>query len=91
MKVEITLEKSKLSVSPKSFFYISGTICKKDGDCGDGCCVLEPTISEDHGICKVKLKEFHQCSPVLFRKVWVGDEKPDCGPCAEGLECSERG
>ncbi|XP_066928626.1 uncharacterized protein [Clytia hemisphaerica] len=67
-----------------------GGICDKDGDCGDGCCVIEPTIDEHHGICKVKLEEFHQCSPVLFRKIWIG-EKPECGPCADGLECVERG
>ena len=75
-----------------SLFNITlGAICDKDGDCGDGCCVIEPTIDERHGTCKNKLEEFHQCSPVLFRKVWIGDEKPECGPCADGLECVERG
>lgn len=68
-----------------------GTICDKDGDCGDGCCIIEPTIDEEHGICKNKLDEYHQCSPVLFRKVWVGDEKPKCGPCKDGFECMEKG
>ena len=53
--------------------------------------MIEPTIDERHGTCKNKLEEFHQCSPVLFRKVWIGDEKPECGPCADGLECVERG
>lgn len=74
-----------------SFWLVLGTICIKDGDCGGGCCVIEPTITEEHGICKAKLEEFHQCAPVLFRKVWIGDEQPKCGPCANGLECVERG
>lgn len=69
-----------------------GTICSADKDCDEeGCCVIEPTIDVQHGICKRRLEEFHQCSPVLFRKVWLGDEKPKCGPCQDGLECVEKG
>ena len=75
-----------------SFCFIPGTICDSDKDCGDdGCCVIEPTIDEYYGICKRKLAEYHQCSPVLFRKVWLGDKKPECGPCKKGLHCVEKG
>lgn len=68
-----------------------GSICKNDGDCGSGCCVLEPTINLESGICKIKLAEFHQCSPVLYRKVWIGDKRPTCGPCEDHLECVNKG
>ncbi|XP_012563110.2 uncharacterized protein LOC101241002 isoform X1 [Hydra vulgaris] len=69
-----------------------GSICEKDTDCnGDSCCVIEPTIYENHGTCKRKLEEFHQCAPVLFRKVWIEEEKPKCGPCKDGLKCIEKG
>lgn len=69
-----------------------GAFCHKDKDCaGEACCVLEPTVDEHESICKPKLAEYHQCSPILYRKLWIGDNKPDCGPCKDGLLCSQRG
>ncbi|XP_031570692.1 dickkopf-related protein 3-like [Actinia tenebrosa] len=68
-----------------------GTFCEKDSDCkSDSCCVLEPTVNTLLPICKPKLAEYHQCASVLYRKVWIG-EKPDCGPCKQGLECAQKG
>eukprot|EP00112_Aurelia_sp_Birch-Aquarium-sp1_P025321 Seg836.13 transcript_id=Seg836.13/GoldUCD/mRNA.D3Y31 product="hypothetical protein" protein_id=Seg836.13/GoldUCD/D3Y31 len=69
-----------------------GAFCHKDKECaGEACCVLEPTVDEEHEICKPKLSEYHQCSPILYRKIWLGDNKPDCGPCKGGLQCVQRG
>ncbi|XP_048578985.1 dickkopf-related protein 3 [Nematostella vectensis] len=68
-----------------------GSFCEKDTDCkGDACCVLEPTVNSVIPICKPKLDEYHQCASILYRKIWVG-EKPDCGPCKKGLECTQKG
>ena len=76
----------------RPFCYLSGAFCEKDSECGgEACCVLEPTVDEEHSICKPKLSEFHQCSPILFRKIWIGDHKPECGPCKGGLTCVQRG
>eukprot|EP00794_Sanderia_malayensis_P012651 gene12651-13950_t len=69
-----------------------GAFCHKDKDCsGEACCVLEPTVDEEESICKPKLAEYHQCSPILYRKLWIGDNKPDCGPCKGGLKCLQKG
>lgn len=67
-----------------------GTFCEKDTDCKDACCVLEPTINSHLPICKPMLDEYHQCAAILYRKIWIGD-KPDCGPCKSGLECTQKG
>ena len=76
----------------KLFFSFVGAFCHKDKECaGEACCVLEPTVDEEHEICKPKLSEYHQCSPILYRKIWLGDNKPDCGPCKGGLQCVQRG
>lgn len=52
--------------------------------------MLEPTINSHLPICKPMLDEYHQCAAILYRKIWIGD-KPDCGPCKPGLECTQKG